>query len=102
MFKSTKNDGRLAELEQAITDGTQALVDAKAAIRVTWDKVKDIRAALEDGPDSPALAAGLREADGRGRGRPRGPDAHALEHEMIRVIKDTLNEMAAPAVKDTY
>ena len=29
-------------------------------------------------------------------------DAHLLEQEMIRVIKETLNLMAEPTVKDTY
>ncbi len=62
MFKSVKNDGRLAELDQAVATAAAALVETKAATRVTWDKVKDLRAALEDAPDSPALVAGLSEA----------------------------------------
>ena len=67
MFKS-KIEDRLAELEQAVADATKALVDTKAATRTTWDKVKDLRAALDNAPDSPALVAGLSEASGAHRG----------------------------------
>jgi hypothetical protein len=76
MFRNTKtDDGRLAELEATVANATQTLVDTKSATRVTWDKVKDIRAALEDSPDSPALAAGLREAEWKHR--EAGPQTNA-------------------------
>ena len=53
MFKSVKNDGRLAELEQAVATAAAALVETKAATRVTWDKVKDLRAAPRGCPRQP-------------------------------------------------
>jgi hypothetical protein len=86
MFK-TKNDGHLADLETAVAAATKALVDTKAGTRKTWDKVKDIRAALEDSPDSPALAAGLREAEWRHR-EARAADDRA--HEALRAAEAAL------------
>ena len=87
MFSFKTDDGHLAELEQAVTDATQALVDTKSATRTTWDKVKDLRAALEDAPDSPALAAGLREAEWAHR---IARDADERAHEALRAAETAL------------
>jgi hypothetical protein len=58
-----KSTSDLSSLEANVATAAQAVAETKAATRATWDKVKDFRAAIDDAPDSPALAAGLREAE---------------------------------------
>jgi hypothetical protein len=73
-----KSTSDLSSLESAVATAAQAVAETKAATRATWDKVKDFRAAIEDAPDSPALAAGLREAEAEHRvARDADERAHA-------------------------
>jgi hypothetical protein len=77
-----KSTSDLSSLEANVATAAQAVAETKAATRATWDKVKDFRAAIDDAPDSPALAAGLREAETAHRTAREAPVRAALDKKL--------------------
>ena len=64
MFKSQNNQAaQLAELENRVAEATKNLIDAKLSHRRQHNRVVDLRALLDEDPNSPALAAEYRAAE---------------------------------------
>jgi vacuolar-type H+-ATPase subunit F/Vma7 len=84
-FKTKTNP--IATREVDVAAATQAVVETAAATRTAWDRVKDLRAALEDSPDSLALAAGLRDAEQRHR---EAGDRDDAAHAALKAAEQAL------------